>query len=162
MLSNAPRMVKPRAISSGLARRATRPPVGSRCISIRAVENFRTLHSKRQALGLASHVQNGYTRHWFRESQKWGRRSISGMHEEKSAKKRNVFIALGSNMGDRTAMIEQACKEMESTGKIRIVRTSSLWESKAMYVLDQDNFVNGACEVCSDFVLLWHRINPCR
>lgn len=52
-------------------------------------------------------------------------------------------------MGDRTAMIEQACKEMESTGKIRIVRTSSLWESKAMYVLDQDNFVNGVCEVCS-------------
>ncbi|KAJ5057931.1 folic acid synthesis protein FOL1 [Bipolaris maydis] len=44
-------------------------------------------------------------------------------------------------------MIEQACKEMESGKKIRIIRTSSLWESKAMYVLDQDNFVNGACEI---------------
>ena len=50
-------------------------------------------------------------------------------------------------MGDRVAMIEQACKEMESSGKITIVRTSSLWETKAMYVLDQDNFVNGVCEV---------------
>jgi 2-amino-4-hydroxy-6-hydroxymethyldihydropteridine diphosphokinase/dihydropteroate synthase len=58
-----------------------------------------------------------------------------------------VFVALGSNMGDRVAMIEQACKEMESSGNIAIVRTSNLWETKAMYVLDQDHFVNGACEV---------------
>ncbi|CAO2652763.1 Nn.00g021740.m01.CDS01 [Neocucurbitaria sp. VM-36] len=50
-------------------------------------------------------------------------------------------------MGDRVAMIEQACKEMEATGKIRIKRTSSLWETKAMYVLEQDKFVNGACEI---------------
>lgn len=50
-------------------------------------------------------------------------------------------------MGDRVAMIEQACKEMEKSGKIKIIRTSSLWETKAMYVVDQDNFVNGACEV---------------
>jgi hypothetical protein len=50
-------------------------------------------------------------------------------------------------MGDRVAMIEKACKEMEATGKIRLVRTSSLWETKAMYVEDQDNFVNGVCEV---------------
>lgn len=58
-----------------------------------------------------------------------------------------AFVALGSNMGDRVAMIEQACKEMEASGKIKIKRTSSLWETKAMYVVDQDKFVNGACEV---------------
>lgn len=56
-------------------------------------------------------------------------------------------MALGSNMGDRVAMIEQACKEMETGGKIKVLRTSSLWETKAMYVVDQDMFVNGACEV---------------
>ena len=50
-------------------------------------------------------------------------------------------------MGDRVAMIEQACKEMEAGGNIKIIRTSSLWETKAMYVVDQDMFVNGACEV---------------
>jgi 7,8-dihydro-6-hydroxymethylpterin-pyrophosphokinase len=50
-------------------------------------------------------------------------------------------------MGDRMAMIEQACKEMEASGKIKVLRTSSLWETKAMYVVDQDMFVNGACEV---------------
>ncbi|KAJ4324021.1 trifunctional dihydropteroate synthetase [Neodidymelliopsis sp. IMI 364377] len=50
-------------------------------------------------------------------------------------------------MGDRIAMIEQACKKMEARGKITVLRTSSLWETKAMYVLDQDKFVNGACEI---------------
>jgi len=58
-----------------------------------------------------------------------------------------AFIALGSNMGDRVAMIEQACKEVDASQDVRILRTSSLYETKAMYVLDQDNFVNGACEV---------------
>lgn len=61
--------------------------------------------------------------------------------------KHRAFVALGSNLGDRMAMIEQACNEMDRTGKIRLLRTSSLWETKAMYVLDQDKFVNGVCEV---------------
>jgi 2-amino-4-hydroxy-6-hydroxymethyldihydropteridine diphosphokinase/dihydropteroate synthase len=58
-----------------------------------------------------------------------------------------AYVALGSNMGDRVAMIEQACKMMEASGRVKILQTSSLYETKAMYVLDQDNFVNGACEV---------------
>jgi 2-amino-4-hydroxy-6-hydroxymethyldihydropteridine diphosphokinase/dihydropteroate synthase len=58
-----------------------------------------------------------------------------------------AYVALGSNMGDRVAMIEQACKMMEASGQVKILQTSSLYETKAMYVLDQDNFVNGACEV---------------
>lgn len=58
-----------------------------------------------------------------------------------------AFIALGSNMGDRVAMIEQACREVDASNHVKIMRTSSLYETKAMYVLDQDNFVNGACEV---------------
>jgi len=50
-------------------------------------------------------------------------------------------------LGDRVAMIERACKEMDATGKMRVIRTSSLWETQAMYVLDQGKFINGACEV---------------
>lgn len=65
-----------------------------------------------------------------------------------AALRNRAFIALGSNMGDRVAEIEKACKEMNASGNMRIVRTSSLYETKAMYVLDQDTFVNGACEVC--------------
>ncbi|KAI0523672.1 Dihydropteroate synthase [Xylaria bambusicola] len=61
-------------------------------------------------------------------------------------KLRTAYIALGSNLGDRVAMIEQACKEMDMRG-IKVKRTSSLWETEPMYVLDQERFVNGACEV---------------
>ncbi|KAF2433607.1 Dihydropteroate synthase [Tothia fuscella] len=57
-----------------------------------------------------------------------------------------VTVALGSNMGNRFQEIEQACVEMESAGMI-ITRTSGLWETEAMYFLDQDNFLNGVCEV---------------
>ncbi|KAI0483148.1 Dihydropteroate synthase [Xylariaceae sp. FL0804] len=60
-----------------------------------------------------------------------------------------AYIALGSNMGDRIAMIEQACREMDARG-INVKRTSSLWETEPMYVLEQDRFVNGACEVETD------------
>lgn len=59
---------------------------------------------------------------------------------------RKAYIALGSNLGDRIAEIERACREMDARG-ITVTRTSSLWETEPMYVTDQDRFVNGACEV---------------
>lgn len=58
-----------------------------------------------------------------------------------------AFIALGSNVGDRIEMIEQACHELDRVG-IKVKRTSSLFETAPMYVLDQDPFINGVCEVC--------------
>ena len=57
-----------------------------------------------------------------------------------------ALVALGSNMGDRVGWIEQACREMDERG-LRVLRTSSLWETEAMYVVDQAPFVNGVCEV---------------
>ncbi|CAK7228582.1 trifunctional dihydropteroate synthetase [Sporothrix curviconia] len=61
-------------------------------------------------------------------------------------KKKRAYIALGGNLGDRIGWIEKACREMDSRG-IRVLRTSSLWETEPMYVLDQDKFANGVCEV---------------
>lgn len=66
--------------------------------------------------------------------------------ESAAPRRTTAYVALGSNLGDRVAMIEQACKEMDARG-IKVRRTSSLWETEPMYVLDQDRFVNGACEV---------------
>lgn len=60
---------------------------------------------------------------------------------------RTAYIALGSNLGDRIQWIERACKEIEARG-IKIKRTSCLWETKPMYVVDQESFINGACEAC--------------
>lgn len=70
----------------------------------------------------------------------------NGESKTGSPRTRTAYIALGSNLGDRVAMIEQACREMDIRG-IKVKRTSSLWETEPMYVLDQDRFVNGACEV---------------
>ncbi|KAI9710112.1 MAG: trifunctional dihydropteroate synthetase [Bogoriella megaspora] len=60
---------------------------------------------------------------------------------------RKAMVALGSNVGDRVDMIEKACRMMDKHKYIRITRTSSLWETKPMYVTDQGNFVNGVCEI---------------
>ncbi|KAI4257020.1 MAG: hypothetical protein L6R42_005905 [Xanthoria sp. 1 TBL-2021] len=57
-----------------------------------------------------------------------------------------VFVALGSNIGNRVGMIEQACSEMARRG-LTVRHTSSLYETEAMYKTDQQPFVNGACEI---------------
>lgn len=59
---------------------------------------------------------------------------------------KTAYIALGSNLGDRVAEIEKACRLMDERG-IRVKRTSSLYETEPMYVVDQERFLNGACEV---------------
>ena len=58
----------------------------------------------------------------------------------------NAFVALGSNVGDRIGHIELACHELDRAG-LRVIRTSSLYETKPMYVENQDAFINGACEI---------------
>lgn len=84
--------------------------------------------------------------------------AVNGRAMHSQSRDHRAFIALGSNMGDRIDWIEQACNAMESRGDIRVLRTSSLWETKAMYVLDQANFVNGACEVRPTY----HVLRSCR
>lgn len=61
-------------------------------------------------------------------------------------KTNQAFVALGSNVGDRVGMIEAALRAME-TRKIKVIRASSLWETKPMYVVNQEDFINGVCEV---------------
>lgn len=79
----------------------------------------------------------------------------SGLYEslqqdQKTFKRRKapsrVFIALGSNIGNRIGMIQQACTEMGRRGLI-VRHSSSLYETQAMYKTDQQPFINGACEV---------------
>ncbi|KAG5999481.1 hypothetical protein E4U43_002051 [Claviceps pusilla] len=72
--------------------------------------------------------------------------SVSACACHGGTRPKKAYIALGSNLGDRVAEIERACNEMDRRG-IRVKRTSSLWETEPMYVLEQDRFLNGACEV---------------
>lgn len=64
-----------------------------------------------------------------------------------SKMQRGVVIALGSNLGNRIEEIEKACRAIDADPDMRIVDTSFLYETKPMYVEDQGEFVNGACEV---------------
>lgn len=73
-----------------------------------------------------------------------------------SVTRHRAMIALGSNIGDRVRMIEQACEKMSAQG-INVKRTSLLYETAPMYVTDQGAFYNGVCEVrsCCNFHKYW-------
>ena len=67
-----------------------------------------------------------------------------------------TLIALGSNVGDRLSCIEEACRALDADPDIQIISTSSLYETKAMYVEDQAPFLNGVCEVsATKSILYW-------
>ena len=55
-----------------------------------------------------------------------------------------VYIAVGSNMGDKEAYISQAIEKLKSRNDCRVKRVSSLLETEPYGVVDQDKFLNGA------------------
>ena len=57
-----------------------------------------------------------------------------------------MFIALGSNIGDRVGNIRRAVNSLEREG-VEVVRTGRMYESEPMYVEDQARFVNTVIEV---------------
>ncbi|CAE6492857.1 unnamed protein product [Rhizoctonia solani] len=57
-----------------------------------------------------------------------------------------AILALGSNIGDRFVNIEKGLQALEKEG-IKIVDTSYLYETGAMYHEDQASFVNGVCAI---------------
>ena len=73
-------------------------------------------------------------------------RVVGSIQEEVPQTAQCTYIALGSNVGDRVANIEEACRKLAHAG-IKVLRTSALYETKAMYVEDQESFINGVCEV---------------
>ncbi|KAL3423995.1 folic acid synthesis protein (dihydropteroate synthase) [Phlyctema vagabunda] len=121
----------------------------SRCVSVwlprfqaKASSNSRMFTTSRGRLNASpwvAHTLNAFTPIKIKsDGSNWVPDASSTFH--------TAYIALGSNLGDRVAWIEQACNEMTARG-IKIKRTSSLWETEPMYVLDQEIFLNGACEI---------------
>ncbi len=53
-----------------------------------------------------------------------------------------VYLGLGSNVGDGEAIIRSAFAEL--AGFLDRARLSKLWRSRALYVTDQPDFVNAA------------------
>lgn len=61
-------------------------------------------------------------------------------------KKRKVFIGLGSNQGDKEALLADAKRKMEDLG-ITILQASSLLRTQPWGGVDQDDFLNQVIEV---------------
>lgn len=56
-----------------------------------------------------------------------------------------VYLALGSNLGDRVKHIEFGLSELSA--KATLLDTSFLYETRPMYVVDQPLFLNAACKI---------------
>lgn len=74
---------------------------------------------------------------------------------------RTVYLGIGTNLGNRVGNISRALKELEllncdvnGGGKTKVVDTSFLYESEAMYVKEQNNFLNAVIKVCFSFSFL--------
>jgi 2-amino-4-hydroxy-6-hydroxymethyldihydropteridine diphosphokinase len=58
---------------------------------------------------------------------------------------KTVFLALGSNVGDREANLRDAARRLESA-ELRITRRSSMYETAPQDLLDQPWFLNAVVE----------------
>ncbi len=57
-----------------------------------------------------------------------------------------AFLGLGSNIGDRRANLAEALRRLSQEG-VTIKKVSSVYESQAVLVEDQPDFLNIACEI---------------
>jgi len=62
-----------------------------------------------------------------------------------------AYLGLGSNLGDRHANLADAITRL-ACDTVRILRTSSIWETAPRDVLDQPWFLNQVVEVESDLL----------
>jgi 2-amino-4-hydroxy-6-hydroxymethyldihydropteridine diphosphokinase len=71
----------------------------------------------------------------------------------------NAFIALGSNLGEREAMIRQALEALAALPETELLRASSLYDTEPVGDVDQPNFLNAVAQVDTDLSarqLLWN------
>lgn len=58
-----------------------------------------------------------------------------------------VYLACGSNMGDREAYLKQAVEELNAAEDTNVVKVSSFIETEPYGVEDQEQFLNGCIEI---------------
>ncbi|KAF6240918.1 hypothetical protein HO173_000710 [Letharia columbiana] len=111
------------------------------------MEGFRT---KREAMveRLKKKIDNDYATgcsvHLVRHEYERSQRSLLSSDVQNG--RHRAYLALGSNLGNRVEMIESAVRQMSDRG-ITVLRTSALYETKPMYLENQQSFINGACEI---------------
>lgn len=58
-----------------------------------------------------------------------------------------VFLSLGSNLGDRKANILEASRRIAQLQGVKLKQISSLYETEAVEVTNQPDFLNAAAEI---------------
>ena len=58
-----------------------------------------------------------------------------------------VYVALGSNMGDKEKYLQDAVKGLDTLEDTQVIKASSWLETKPYGGVEQDNFLNGVAEV---------------
>ena len=58
-----------------------------------------------------------------------------------------AYIALGSNLGDRLLQMQQALKLLEAEYPLRILKTSPVYQNRAVGMGDADDFLNAVVEL---------------
>lgn len=66
------------------------------------------------------------------------------------ARQVTAYIALGSNLGDRSAYIDNALKLLDEKSGIEVVRSSKSYETAPLGSVDQPEFINAAAELRTD------------
>ena len=62
-----------------------------------------------------------------------------------------VFLSLGSNLGDKLENLNNAITKISLNDHIEISSCSNIYESKPMYNLNQDDFLNMVIEIETNF-----------
>lgn len=71
----------------------------------------------------------------------------------------NAFIGLGSNLGDREAMIRQALEALAALPQTELLRASSLYDTEPVGDVEQPNFLNAVAHLDTNLSarqLLWN------
>jgi 2-amino-4-hydroxy-6-hydroxymethyldihydropteridine diphosphokinase len=70
-----------------------------------------------------------------------------------------VYVGLGSNLGEREAMIRLALEELSRLPQTRLSRASSLYDTEPVGEVDQPNFLNAVAQLDTELgahQLLWN------
>ncbi len=62
-------------------------------------------------------------------------------------KRHTAYVALGSNLGDKKAYLDEAVKKLDEDKKCRVKRVSDYIETEPYGGVEQDSFLNGALEL---------------
>eukprot|EP00667_Euglena_gracilis_P023833 EG_transcript_27120 len=80
----------------------------------------------------------------------WQPRAVRPSMGMAAALAHTAYLALGSNVGDRLAHIQQALQQLSHHPDTRVTAVSFLYQTPAAHVTEQPPFLNCACRVATE------------